>query len=105
MADVRVSRALADAITRAFGPERSADGQPSEWDFWSGPLTAALLAFRDVESLPYDLHPDVRTLHVADPVYGPVVFVGVLVDPDTVELAAYALDPGYWDVVGDDPVD
>ena len=73
--------------------------------FLERPLAAALIAFRDVESLPYDVHPDVRTLHVVDPVFGPVVFVGVVVDPNTVELAAYALDPGYWDIVGEDPVE
>jgi len=40
-----------------------------------------------------------------DPVFGPVVFVGVRVEPGVVELAAYARDPGYWDLIADDPDD
>ena len=39
---VGVSRFVADKIAAEYGPERSAEGQPSEWDFWSGPLAAAL---------------------------------------------------------------
>ena len=42
---------------------------------------------------------------MADPVFGPIVFVGVLVAPGVVELAAFARDPDYWSVVEDDPND
>ncbi len=105
MVEVRVGPILAAAITREFGPERTAEGRPSEWDFWSGPLGAALVAFRDFDTLRYDQHPDVRSIHVVDPVFGPVVFVGVRVEPGVVELAAYERDLGYWDLIAEDPDD
>jgi hypothetical protein len=76
--EVRVSAALATEITSTFGPERSARGSPSEWDFWGGPLQAALLRFRDFASLPFDHVPQVRRLVVVDAVFGPVTFVAVL---------------------------
>ena len=41
MFEVRVGEAAAESITGTYGPERSATGRPSEWDFWSGPLAAA----------------------------------------------------------------
>jgi hypothetical protein len=105
MHQVSVSSELAaDAVVR-YGPERSGDGRPSEWDFWSGPLAAALVAFRDFDGLRVDGHPDVRTLHLVDPVFGPIVFVGVRVAPGIVELAAFDDDPDYWDLIADDPVD
>lgn len=63
------------------------------------------MAFRDFDSLRYDRHPDVRSLHVVDPVFGPVVFVGVRVEQGVLELAAYELDPGYWDLIAEDPDD
>lgn len=40
MFEVRVGKAAAEKITRTYGPERSAAGRPSEWDFWTGPLAA-----------------------------------------------------------------
>ncbi len=65
MFEVRVGEAAAEKIIGAYGPERSAAGRPSEWDFWSGPLAAALIGFRDFENLLFDLHPEIRTLHIA----------------------------------------
>src|SRR4051794_13854117 len=105
MLEVRVGAVLATVIARDFGPERTVEGRPSEWDFWTGPLAAALVAFRDFDTLRYDRHPDVRSLHVVDPVFGPVVFVGVRVQQGVVELAAYGRDPGYWDMIAEDPDD
>ncbi|MBW3547589.1 MAG: hypothetical protein KY452_05570 [Actinobacteria bacterium] len=64
--EVVVSAALAGEIAASFGPQRSAQGAPSELDFWSGPLQAALLGFRGFESLPYDDAPQVRRLQVVD---------------------------------------
>ena len=86
---------------REYGPQRTGEGWPSEWDFWSGPLAAALVAFRDFDTLRSDHHPAVRSLHVI----GPVVFVGVMVEPGVVEVAAYERDPGYWDLIAEDPDD
>lgn len=105
MFQVRVSAQLARAITETFGPGRSAEGAPSEWDFWGGPLAAALVAFREFEILRFDEVPAVRTLHLFDPVFGAVVFVGVLVEPTVVELAAFAHDPDYWQLIENDPDD
>lgn len=105
MFEVRVGEALAAQITDIHGPRRSARGRPSEWDFWGGPLAAALIAFRDFDALRFDDIPGIRALHLVDPMFGALVFVGVLVGPTTVELAAYAEDPDYWGLIGDDPDD
>lgn len=105
MPEVRVGDTAADKITRTYGPERSAGGRPSEWDFWSGPLAAALIGFRDFENLLFDLHPEIRTLHIVDPVFGALVFAGVLVEPGVVEIADFEVDPDYWDMIEDDPND
>ena len=86
-----------------FGPERSPSGQPSEWDFWSGPLAEALVKFRDFENLLFEDDPDIRTLHIIDPIFGTLVFAGVLIEPGVVEIADYNHDPDYWDTIGDDP--
>lgn len=105
MYEVRVGDHLAQVITDAFGPQRSSSGRPSEWDFWGGPLAAALIAFRDFESLRFDDIPSIRSLHLIDPVFGPLVFVGVLIGPAMVELAAFTQDPDYWQMIEDDPND
>lgn len=96
-------RCLGYRVARTLGPDRSPQGGPSEWDFWSGPLAAALLRFRDFASLPYDDVPQVRRLEVVDAGFGPVTFVGVLLPGDVAEIAAYSSDPDYWDLVEDDP--
>jgi hypothetical protein len=105
MFEVRVGKRLAETIADAFGPERTEAGAPSEWDFWSGPLAAALIAFRDFEALRFDHVAAIRRLHLVDPVFGPVVFVGVLVEPAVVELAAFDQDPDYWRLIENDPDD
>ncbi len=103
--EVRVGVDLAAEIAAAHGPDRSGWGAPSEWDFWSGPLAAALIAFRAFEDLRFDDTPAVRNLHLVDPVFGALVFVGVLVEPTMVEIAAYREDPDYWTMIRDDPDD
>lgn len=105
MFEVRVSEAEAEKITQTYGRERSATGRPSEWDFWSGPLAAALIGFRDFENLLFDVHPEIRTLHIVDPVFGALVFAGVLVEPGVAEIADYEVDPDYWDMIEDDSND
>lgn len=101
--EVRVSAALAGDIARRFGPERSASGAPSELDFWSGPLQAALLGFRDFGSLPFDVVPQIRHLTVIDPLLGPVTFAAVLLPDDVVEIVMYSDDPDYWRLIEDEP--
>lgn len=103
--EVRVGAALSEEVARHFGPTRSAQGAPSELDFWSGPLEAALLGFRHFESLPFDDVPQIRHLTVVDPVLGPVTFTAVLLPDDVVEIATYATDPDYWRLIEDDPDD
>ena len=105
MFQVRVGEAAAEKITRTYGPERSATGSPSEWDFWSGPLAAALIGFRDFENLLFDSYPEIRTLHIIDPVFGALVFAGVLVEPGVVEIADFEVDPDYWDMIEAAPSD
>ena len=105
MFEVHVGEALAAAIASRFGSQQVGDGSPSEWDFWGGPMAAAIIAFRDFDSLRSTEHPRVRTLHLVDPVFGPVVFVGVLLDANVVELAEFDDDPDYWDLIGEDPDD
>lgn len=45
---VEVSAHLFDRVAELFGEERGPDGQPSEYDFVSGPLVAAIHEFADV---------------------------------------------------------
>jgi len=68
-------------------------------------LAAALIGFRDFENLPFEFHPKIRTLHVVDPVFGPVLFAGVLVAPGVVEIADFEVDPDYWGLIEVDPND
>ena len=103
MYEVRVAQALAETIAEAHGPERTGSGPPSEWDFWSGPLLAARLAFRRFDLLPFDDVPAIRHLHFVDPVFGALVFTGVLLPGEVVEICAVAEDPDYWNLVEDDP--
>jgi hypothetical protein len=86
-----------------FGEERSLAGAPSEYDFVGGPLAAAVFAFRDFERLVPDVVPAVRSYTIVDPFFGVVVFVGVLIAPDVVEIAAFDDDPDYWATVDDEP--
>lgn len=102
---IRGSEFAAGKIAATYGPERSATGRPSEWDFWSGPLAAALVGFRDFENLLWHPTPAIRTLHIVDPVFGALIFVGVLVEPDTVEIADFDVDPDYWSLIENDPND
>ncbi|MEO1061350.1 MAG: hypothetical protein AAFZ07_08015 [Actinomycetota bacterium] len=64
-----------------------------------------VIGFRDFDNLLFDTRPEIRQLHIVDPVFGAIVFVGVLIDPQTVELAGYSIDPDYWDLIDGDPID
>jgi hypothetical protein len=77
-------------------------GEPSELDFWAGPLAGALLAFRRFDDLPYPDVPAVRIYLSVDPAFGALVFTGVSLGPGRVEIAAFDEDPDYRDLVGDD---
>lgn len=96
MFEVRVSDALAEQITERWGPHRSSRGSASEYDFWAGPLQAAIAAFRTFDDLAWDLVPAVRTYILVDPVFGALVFAGVLSGSNVVDLVAVGEDRDYW---------
>lgn len=90
-------------IAQRYGIERSAVGHPSRADFEVGPLAAARLQFERFDLLPQAAGPSVRQCHVLVPGFPPIVFMGVLVESDLVEIAGFADDPDYWDLVDNDP--
>ena len=47
--------------------------------------------------------PSVRSLIIADPYFGTLVFFGVLVESRTVEIADLEDDPDYWSMI--DPLE
>lgn len=94
---------VAHKVAERYGRGRSPAGRADENDFLNGPLAAATLAFRDFDRLPHAAGPAVRSVHVLDPIFGVVVFVGVLVGPGLVEIADFEDDPDYWSEVAADP--
>jgi hypothetical protein len=100
---VRWSEHVARSAARDFGGQSSSTVRPDEFDFTCGPLAAAVEAFRDFDTCAVAAGPSIRSVHVIDPVFGAVVFIGVLVDSDTIEIADYTTDPDYWSTVDDDP--
>ena len=97
---VTVNRDVLQRAHDKFGEERSVSGRPSEYDFVTGPLAAAQFAFRGFDELSYDIVPSVRWYTVVDPFFGPVTFVGMLLDDDSVELVGFDDDPDYWTALG-----
>ncbi len=100
---VDVAPAVYESANDKFGETRSAEGQPSEYDFVGGPLAAAVFAFREFDALSYDLVPAVRSYTVVDPIFGAVTFAAVLRTDDVVEIVSFADDPDYWAALDDDP--
>lgn len=100
---VEVASAVHEAANERFGESRSSSGQGSEYDFVSGPLAAAVFAFREFDALSYDVVPAVRSYTVVDPIFGPVTFAAVLRTDDVVEIVSFADDPDYWTALDDDP--
>ena len=101
--EVRVGSAVYERAHARFGENRPVEGAPSEYDFVGGPLAAAVFAFRDFERLAHDVVPPVRTYTIIDPFFGAVVFVGVLIEADVVEIADFDDDPDYWSTIDDQP--
>lgn len=99
MFTVRVAELVMQKAHERFGAERSATGRPSEYDFVSGPLAAAIDRFRYFDDIHETLGPAIRTLIATDPFFGAVVFVGVLIDSNVVEIADFEDDPDYWSTV------
>lgn len=101
--EVVVASAVHARAHDEFGEQRSARGAPSEYDFVSGPLAAAVFAFRDFDRLRFDVVPAMRSYTILDPVFGPVVFVGVLLTDGRIEVVDFAHDPDYWETIENDP--
>ena len=100
---IRVGERVLQLANERFGPQRSTEGRPSEYEFVGGPLAAALLAFREFDRLSYDVVPAVRSYTVVDPFFGPVVFVGVLTSDGVVEITDFDDDPDYWAGIDEQP--
>jgi hypothetical protein len=100
---VQVGPTVRQEIERRYRAERTPEGGPSLADFEGGPLAAATFRFEHFDDLPEAMGPSVRQCHVLVPAFTPVVFIGVLVAPDVVEIAGFEDDPDYWDVIGNDP--
>jgi hypothetical protein len=100
---VTVNRDVLQRAHEQYGEQRSAVGRPSEYDFVAGPLAAAQFAFRGFDELSYDIVPSVRWYTVVDPFFGPVTFVGLLLDDDSVEIVGFESDPDYWEHLGSEP--
>lgn len=101
--EVRAAPSVYDLASERFGEQRTVEGAPSEYDFVTGPLAAAIFSFRDFENLSYDVVPSVRTYTVVDPLFGPVVFVAVLVAAGIVEIVGFSDDPDYWRTIDQEP--
>jgi hypothetical protein len=97
--DVRVAGLVLNKAHERYGEERSPAGSPSECDFVGGPLAAALLEFRHFDELPEVAGPSVRSLIITDPLFGALVFFGVLFEAATVEIADFEDDPDYWSMI------
>lgn len=54
--EVRVAQRVYERAHDRRGETRSTEGAPSEYDFVSGPIGAAVLVFRDFENLAFDVH-------------------------------------------------
>jgi len=100
---VEFAPAVLESAHEQFGNSRSAHGAPSEYDFVGGPLAAALFAFREFDSLTYDVVPAVRSYTVVDPFFGVVTFAAVLRVDGVVEIVSFADDPDYWTALDNDP--
>jgi hypothetical protein len=100
---VEVSASVVAEIHERFGTSRGVGGGGSEYDFVGGPLAAAVFAFGDFDSLSFDVVPAVRSYTVVDPVFGVVTFSAVLRIDGVVEVAGFADDPDYWDVLDAGP--
>lgn len=70
----------------------------------TGPLAAAVFAFRDFDHLAYDVVPAVRSYTIVDPVFGPLIFAAVLSAEGVVEIVDFSDDPDYWTTINDDPL-
>lgn len=85
----------------------SSEGRPSYALFNDGPCKAASTAFALNFEAQREAIEGVRAIRLVltapTPIFGPLVFYGVLLDDDTVELASITGDPDYWERIAEDP--
>ena len=85
----------------------STDGRPSFALFSAGPCKAASTAFSlnfDEQRKAIEGVGAIRlVLTPPTPIFGPLIFYGVLLDDDTIELASITGDPDYWRRIDEDP--
>ncbi len=102
---VDVGEHVMQQLVVEYPPERTAQGDPNQFDFLGGPLAAAIDRFTAFDLLPEAAGPSVRIATIVDPMFGPVTFTGVLVGDDRVEIAEYMADPEFWTDQNDDEPD
>lgn len=100
---VVVSADVFETAHEQFGESRPPQGDGSEYDFVGGPLAAAVFAFREFDTLSYDVVSAVRSYTVVDPVFGPVTFTATLRIDGPVEIVGFSHDPDYWTALDADP--
>jgi hypothetical protein len=104
-----LSAAFLEQAMQLFPPGGSADGRPSFQAFEDGPLRGAETAFgldfdaqreaiEGVGSIRYVRIPPTRF-------FGPLDISACLMRDGTVEIVSVIADPGYWDLIANDPTD
>ncbi|MDQ6616033.1 MAG: hypothetical protein M3083_15165 [Actinomycetota bacterium] len=102
----RSGRFVAEAKAM-FPAGGSAGGRPSFALFEDGPCRAASTAF----SLNFEAQREAiegvgairLVLTPPTPIFGPLIFYGVLLNDDIIELASITGDPDYWQRIDEDP--
>ena len=104
---VRRSEQFVAEAKAMFPVGGSAQGQPSFALFEDGPCNAASTAFSlnfETQREAIEGLPAIRlVLTPPTPIFGPLVFYGVLLADDTVELASITGDLDYWQRIDEDP--
>ncbi len=92
---------------RVFPADRSDSGPGMAFgEFMAGPVRSARLLFETQwDQQPMEAGGAVRVVHTYSRIIGPVVFYGVLIGPQAVEIASFDVHPGYWDLIAGDPDD
>jgi len=106
---VRRSPAILEQAYRLFPAERSTEGKPSYNDFEQGPLLGAETAFSlnfEAQREPVEGVGSIRYVMIPPTVFfGPIVIYACLLSDETVELVSLIHDEGYWERIGEDPID
>jgi hypothetical protein len=104
---VRRSAVFVAEAKAMFPVGGSAEGRPSFAAFEDGPCKAAATAFSvnfEAQREAIEGFGGVRlVLTPPTPTFGPLVFYGVLLIDDSVELASVIGDPDYWQRIDEDP--